>query len=125
MKKLIAVAGLLMGLQGMAEAIGGPGSIQRGYRSISEVTAGVPTILDDMRTREMVETFDDRRLAKFSEPWETAGCEVEGMGAQDRIICPGWRIDPKVKPEAPVQFAAKEFPALKVKKLKGDLEGKI
>jgi len=73
---------------------------------------GEPTLLDLMHQQDLIDFGNDIALKRFAKPWETAGCTVEGMNPMDRIICPGFRIDPKVKPDVSEQwFVSEELPA--------------
>jgi hypothetical protein len=101
----------------------------RGFRSLDENMAGTPSILDDMELRELIRRSKRLDVEAFAKPWVAAGCTVEGLGPMDRVICPGFRVDPKVAPEMSVQWMARDFSSFKPSKVKksrkSELDGKI
>jgi hypothetical protein len=102
---------------------------QAGFRSLDESMSGTPTLRDDMKQRELIEWSRRLDFERFAEPWTSAGCEVEGMGPMDRVICPGFRVNPRIAPVVSEQWPARDFSeferAKPVKQRKSDIDGKI
>jgi hypothetical protein len=114
-------------------SIGGVAAAERpsaGFRPLDDAMRSMGYDPDEMRRQQDLIAWHKRLLVEeFSEPWVAAGCTVEGIGPLDRILCPGFRVDPKVAPELSVQFMVTEFrplkPAKQKKQKKSDLEGNI